>query len=209
MCTWKLLRSLCAATALLCGETALSAEIPVPKPVPADSPNTTITSQRMTVRNQENRAIFEGSVVLTKGSLTVHSDVMVVIFKSTNRPEPSDVSETRKNAEAGKNGKRTSDLPDKGKNGASGNLPIMANRSVSMIEASGRVRIIKEGGQATCRKAVYHGDEDKIVLTGDPVAWQKGTQVTGQKIIMYLSEDRSVVEGSSRVMISPEGGTTQ
>jgi lipopolysaccharide export system protein LptA len=76
---------------------------------------------------------------------------------------------------------------------------------VSLIEATGRVRIVKADGQATCRKAVYHGDEDKIVLTGDPVAWQKGTKVSGEKITMYLAEERSVVEGQSRVMIEPEG----
>jgi len=45
---------------------------------------TTITSQRMTVRNQENKAVFEGAVILTKGTLVVHSDVMVVFFKSTD-----------------------------------------------------------------------------------------------------------------------------
>ena len=203
MCTWKLLRSLCLATAILYARAAFSGELPVPRSVPPDSPNTTITSQRMTVRNQENKAIFEGSVVLTKGTLTVHSDVMEIIFRSTNRPDASNP------AGAGKNGKKPSNVSDKGSNGASGNLPIMANRSVSIIEATGRVRIVKEVGHATCRKAVYHGDEDKIVLTGDPVVWQKGTQVTGQKIIMYLAEDRSVVEGSSRVMIAPEEGATQ
>jgi lipopolysaccharide export system protein LptA len=74
-----------------------------------------------------------------------------------------------------------------------------------MIEATGRVLIEKDDGRATCRKAVYHGDEEKIVLTGEPVAWQKGTRVTGKKITMYLAEDRSIVEGGSRVSIQPEG----
>jgi lipopolysaccharide export system protein LptA len=158
----------------------------------------------MTVRNQENKAIFEGNVVLTKGALIVHSDVMVVFFKSANQDEQATSSE------AGANGKGKDSVPsERGKVAGGGTLPIMANRSVSMIEATGRVKIMKEDGQATCRKAIYHGNEDKIVLTGDPVVWQKGTRVTGQKITMYLAEDRSVVEGGSRVMIAPEGGTSQ
>ncbi|MGH7233110.1 MAG: LptA/OstA family protein [Nitrospiraceae bacterium] len=184
--------------------TTSSAEMPITKPASSEATTTTITSQRMTVRNQENKAVFEGAVVLTKGNLIVHSDLMVVFFKPANQTESAGPSDP------GSNGKAKASLPDeKEKSAGSGNLPIMANRSVSMIEATGRVRIVKEDGQATCRKAIYHGDEDKIVLTGDPVAWQKGTRVTGQKIIMYLAEDRSVVEGGSHVMIEPEGGASR
>lgn len=47
---------------------------------------------------------------------------------------------------------------------------------------------------------------EEDLLTGDPVAWQKGTRVSGKQIIMFLDEDRSVVEGDSRVIIEGEGG---
>ena len=68
------------------------------------------------------------------------------------------------------------------------------------------MRIEKEDGRATCQKAVYYEDEKKIILTGDPVAWQKGTRVSGKRIIMFLDEDRSVVEGDSQVVIEGESG---
>lgn len=189
------------AALILAWAVAGSPETVAAKPVSTDAASTTITSQRMTVRNQDNKAIFEGAVVLTKGNLVVHSDTMVVFFKPAQAAQPNlersvDQADHTKNAPPS----------DKDKNAGGGTLPIMGNRSVKLIEATGRVRITKEDGQATCRKAVYHGDEDKIVLTGDPVAWQKGTRVTGQRIIMYLAEDRSVVEGGSQVMIQPEGG---
>ncbi len=204
MFTWRWRHSICIVIALTTVWTTSPAETALTSPASPGPANTTITSQRMTVRNQENKAIFEGSVVLTKGTLVVHSDVMVVFFKSVNRDEQATPSE------GGVNGKGKDSAPsERGKAAGSGTLPIMANRSVSLIEATGRVKIMKEDGQATCRKAVYHGDEDKIVLTGDPVAWQKGTRVTGQKITMYLGEDRSVVEGGSQVMIAPEGGASQ
>jgi lipopolysaccharide export system protein LptA len=174
-----------AALAIL----AWTAEATEGKSVSSDEANTTITSQRMTVHNQDNKAIFEGAVVLTKGSLVVHSDVMVVFFKPAGRL--SAVGLERSNPETPT---RSSDLP------------IVSNRKVSLIEATGRVKIVKEDGQATCRKAVYHEDEDKIILTGEPVAWQNGTRVSGQKITLYLAEDRSVVEGGSQVMIQPGGG---
>lgn len=158
---------------------------------------TTITAEKMTVQNQDNRAVFEGSVVMTKGSLVVHSDTMVVSFKTQGQ------SASRK--AGGQAARRSGAGTDHavGERG-DGGLPTIGSRSVSMIEAMGRVRIEKDDGTATCQKAVYYGDEEKIVLTGEPVAWQKGARVTGQKITLYLVEDRSVVEGGSRVMIEPE-----
>jgi lipopolysaccharide export system protein LptA len=154
--------------------------------------NTTITAQKMTVRNQENKAIFEGEVVMTRAGLEVHSDMMVVSFKAVS-PD----------AGAASNG-LSPKTPDKPSAPLQGKLPTMGNRAVSMVEATGRVRIVKDDGQATCGKAVYLGDEEKIVLTESPVAWQKGARVTGKKITMYLAEDRSVVEGESRVMIQQD-----
>ncbi|WP_447987343.1 LptA/OstA family protein [Nitrospira sp. Nam74] len=184
----KLLSSL-ACTILLLSAIVVFADTPNRKPPSPEETRTTITSQRMTVRNQENKAIFEGAVTLTKGALVVHSDVMVVFFKAADAASASGTM-------ASSPGTRSEELP------------VMSNRAVSTIEATGKVKIFKDDGQATCRKAVYDGATEKIVLTGEPVAWQKGTRVTGQKITMYLAEDRSVVEGGSQVMIEPEGGGT-
>jgi lipopolysaccharide export system protein LptA len=86
----------------------------------------------------------------------------------------------------------------------------MSNRSVSRVEATGdahRVTIKYENGNATCQKAVYFVDGEKIVLTGDPVAWEKGTRVSGKQITIFLAEERSVVEGGSHVRIEGEGAS--
>jgi hypothetical protein len=45
----------------------------------------------------------------------------------------------------------------------------------------------------------------KVVLTGDPVAWERGTRVSGKQITIFLAEERSVVEGGSHVRIEGEG----
>ncbi|BCA56755.1 conserved exported protein of unknown function [Nitrospira sp. KM1] len=152
---------------------------------------TTITSKKMTVKNHDNLAIFEGSVVLTRGTLVVYSDRMVVSFGSqngptTNRPDTLEVAKPAVN----RKGPET-----------------VSNRAVNKIEAMGRVKIERDNGNATCDKAVYYREEDKIVLTGSPVAWEKGTRVSGKQITMFLAEDRSVVEGGSHVRIEPEGET--
>ncbi len=181
--------------------TALGADAGLSRTTPSQGISTTITSQRMTVHNQDGQAIFEGSVVLTKGTLVVHSDKMVVSF----RPTDQGAVET-KNGETG-NKAEVSREKERGGGARREAFPVMSNRSVSTIEATGRVKIDKEGGRATCQKAVFYQDEEKIVLTGEPIAWEKGTRVTGKQITMFLAEDRSVVEGGSHVMIEGEGGS--
>lgn len=162
---------------------------------------TTITSRTMTVSNQENTAIFDGSVVLTRGRLVVHSDHMVVSFHPSRNGAESKRTAGATSANPPTSARVTGqDQKDRD------TAPAVSERSIRMVEATGRVTIQKEDGHATCQRAVYYEDQKKIILTGDPVAWQKGTRVSGKQIIMFLDEDRSVVEGDSRVIIDGEGG---
>lgn len=181
MLIWLLLLNL-----LTFGTASLSesADAALPKGGVEQAVSTTITSKKMTVKNQDSQAVFEGAVVLTRGSLVVYSDRMVVMFRAQDPP----ASDNQKGPEA---------------------VPVVSNRSVNRIEATGRVKIEKDSGSATCEKAIYYHDGDKIVLTGDPVAWDKGTRVSGKQITMFLAEDRSVVEGGSHVRIEPEGGASR
>lgn len=151
-----------------------SAKPPATQPV-----TTTVTSERMTVQNKERRAVFEGKVVLTKGDLVVRSDVMVVFYEP--RDEQQDGSPPAGDGEEGEE--------------------QVSQMAVSKIEATGRVKIEKKAGTATCRKAVFYQKEQKIVLTGDPVAWERGNRVTGERIIMFLEQDRTVVDGRSTVIL--------
>ncbi|MBS0168807.1 MAG: hypothetical protein JSR62_00515 [Nitrospira sp.] len=174
---------------------------PSAKEPAANAAPTTITSRTMTVSNQENTAIFDGAVVLTRGRLVVHSDHMVVSF------HPSGHAAERKPGAGAVSAKPSSNAMANGHGGKDRDTtPAVSERSIRMVEATGRVKIEKEDGHATCQKAVYFEDQKKIVLTGDPVAWQKGTRVSGKQIIMFLDEDRSIVEGDSRVIIEGEGG---
>jgi lipopolysaccharide export system protein LptA len=183
MSKWLLLLSaLISATATA----ALAAVEPAANGTADQAPGTTVISQRMTFKNQENQAVFDGAVVLTRGTLVVYSDRMVVSFGNQEAAAEPKIS-------------KPPTTPAKGPE-------TVSNRAVTQIEATGRVKIERDAGNATCRKAVYYRDEDKIVLTGDPVAWDKGTRVSGKRITMFLGEDRTVVEGGSHVRIEPEGG---
>jgi lipopolysaccharide export system protein LptA len=183
MSKWLLLLS---SLVLATMTAALGAVAPASNGASDPALGTTVISKKMTFKNQENQAVFDGAVVLTRGTLVVYSDRMVVSFGSQEaaaEPKPG----------------KTSTTPAKGPD-------TVSNRAVTQIEATGRVKIERDAGNATCQKAVYYRDEDKIVLTGDPVAWDKGTRVSGKRITMFLGEDRTVVEGGSHVRIEPEGG---
>jgi len=178
---------------------AVAAETRPSKEPAATSAPTTITSRTMTVNNQENTAIFDGAVVLTRGLLVVQSDHMVVSFHPGRNGADNKDSATGSKSKSLSN---TTAAESKERDAA----PAVSERSIRMVEATGRVNIKKEDGHATCQKAVYYEEQKKIVLTGEPVAWQKGTRVSGKRIIMFLDEDRSVVEGDSQVIIEAEGG---
>ena len=193
MWIWLLLLN---ALLLVVTSSSESADAAISKSGVDQAVSTTITAKKMTVKNQDSQAVFEGAVVLTRGSLVVYSDRMVVLFRAQDSP----ANDNQKGHEAVKGV-----APSKGSDA----VPAVSNRSVNRIEATGRVKIEKDSGSATCEKAIYYHDGDKIILTGDPVAWEKGTRVSGKQITMFLAEDRSVVEGGSHVRIEPDGGAAK
>ena len=144
----------------------------------AKNPPTTITSKTMIANNKAGTVIFQGEVHLTQAGLDVQSDEMIVRFTTDESSQPA--------------GTQT---PEQG-----------GKRKISVIEAKGNVVIVKGEGKATCGHAIYYKDEERIVLTESPVAWQAGTRVSGPKMTMYLKEDRSVVEGGTNVLIEEQEG---
>lgn len=65
-------------------------------------------------------------------------------------------------------------------------------RSVS----TGNVRIItKDCRTGTARRAEYYDAEQRVVLIENARVWQEDSVVTGERITIYLAEDRSVVQG--------------
>ena len=87
----------------------------------AEFSHTEITANMMTAHSTERKAVFEGAVVLKQGDLTVHSDVMVVFFKSIENAASDQ----------------------------SGGESESQERKVDFIEATGSVVIEKGDGNAT------------------------------------------------------------
>jgi lipopolysaccharide export system protein LptA len=74
-------------------------------------------------------------------------------------------------------------------------LDDKGNRIVRTV-STGNVRIItKDCRTGTAKRAEYYDDEQRVVLIGDARVWREDNVVTGEKITIFLAEDRSVVEG--------------
>lgn len=69
------------------------------------------------------------------------------------------------------------------------------SKNIREIVARGNVVVRKEGRIALANLATYSLREEKIVLTGDARIIEKENQLGGEKIILFMRDDRSIVEG--------------
>lgn len=81
---------------------------------------------------------------------------------------------------------------------------------ITHLVAKGNVRILQKDWRATCEEAVYDHTQDRIVLEGNPVIRQGLNEVRGKRVIFFVKENRSVVEGGEggrvEVTLVPEKG---
>ena len=83
-------------------------------------------------------------------------------------------------------------------------------RAIRTVRATGSVRIRKADILASGDAADYEAATGVAVLTGNPKVWRDRDVVAGERITLYLAEDRSVVEGARAVIYQgrpAEGGS--
>lgn len=73
-------------------------------------------------------------------------------------------------------------------------------KGVREIEARGNVVVTQEGRVALANHAVYFSAEEKIILTGDARVIENESQVGGERITLFMRDERSIIEGG-RVLI--------
>jgi lipopolysaccharide export system protein LptA len=65
--------------------------------------------------------------------------------------------------------------------------------------STGNVRIItRDCRTGTARRAEYHDLEQRVVLSGNARVWQEDNVVSGETIVIYLAQDRSVAEAGAQ-----------
>ncbi|HET7874657.1 MAG TPA: lipopolysaccharide transport periplasmic protein LptA [Methylomirabilota bacterium] len=76
-------------------------------------------------------------------------------------------------------------------------LDAKGDRIVRAV-STGNVKILtRDCRSGTAHRAEYYDDEQRVVLIGNARVWREDNVVTGERITMYLAEDRAVVESGS------------
>lgn len=73
-----------------------------------------------------------------------------------------------------------------------------AAQKIEKLRAEGAVRIIKQDLTATSEALDFFAYESKVILTGEAKAWQGKNVVTGDRIVLFLDEGRSVVDSGEK-----------
>jgi len=69
-----------------------------------------------------------------------------------------------------------------------------ASKGVREIEALGNVVVRKDGRIAHANKAIYYSKDEKIILTGEARINENENQLGGERITLFMRNDRSIVE---------------
>ena len=146
----------------------------------------TITADQLDYDYKANVVVYHGTVQAAQGRVVLHSDQLRITFDNT------------KDAKDGKSDK--SDKADGAKPAASsGSDPTAAETGkVKEIVATGSVRIDQGTRFVTGGKAVFDQTSRTVVLTENPVLHDGPNEVAGDRVVVFIDENRSVVEGGRK-----------
>ena len=136
-----------------------------------------VVADRLEVDNRANVAEFIGSVKATQGDVTIISDVLKVFYER----EDDEEAKEKKGVEAG--------MVDSG-------------GKVRKVVAIGHVKITQKDRVGVGSKATYWAGGRKMLLEGKATVWRGKNQVSGEKITVFMDQNRSVVHGKPGKRVS-------
>lgn len=147
----------------------------------------------------ENEVKKAETLSITSDTLEIKHDSQEVIFKGDVTAKKSEFVINCKELVV----RYAEDEPGK-KTGSTGSYRI------DRVIGTGNVRITrKKGGVATAEKAIYIQEGERLLLSGNPVIHHGDDMVEGDRITLFLKENRSIVESSGkkkvRAVIFPRG----
>lgn len=137
-----------------------------------------VESDNLEVKDQEQAAIFTGSVVLTQGGSTVRARKLTIYYyKKGEGPK----------AAAPKG-------PQQGETQGAKSAPE-AGRDIRRMEAEGDVVVTQRNQKATGARGVFDVESNKVELTGGVVVSQDDNVIRGERLKVDLTTQISRVEG--------------
>lgn len=80
-----------------------------------------------------------------------------------------------------------------------------AENSIKEIHAIGNVKVHSKERVIFSEEASYINNEEKIIFSGNPKAIEGDNVITGTKIIYFLQDDRTLIEGSRVILQNIQG----
>lgn len=82
-------------------------------------------------------------------------------------------------------------------------------KTVAKIEAVGNVKVVQEGiREAQGERAIFINKDQTVELSGNTVVSEGDSRLSGEKLIIYIAENRSVIFGGEngrvKAIINPE-----
>jgi len=125
-----------------------------------------IDSDRLDAYNDKRLVVFSGNAVAVQGDKVLKADKLLLYYKKKESgDQKAEVKEL-----AGKSG------------------------DLERIEAKGRVIMTQGERVVTGEEAVYYQETQKIVVTGNPVMREKKNVIRGDRIVVFVNENRGLVE---------------
>jgi lipopolysaccharide export system protein LptA len=140
----------------------------------------TVTSQTLEYDYKRNVVVYRGAVRAEQGDVQLTSDELTIHLASPEEPTASPAGEPAE------------------KERPAGEGALGGRVQLREIVATGRVRIDQGERWATGGRAVFDQTKRILLLTGDPVLHDGPNQIAGDRVVVYLDEDRSVVEGGQK-----------
>ena len=82
---------------------------------------------------------------------------------------------------------------------------LIASKASETILAQEKVKIKFKNIKGKANKATYfYNHKNIIILEGKPIAWRNNDKITGEKIIIELSNNKIRTEGNAKFIISKE-----
>ncbi len=76
------------------------------------------------------------------------------------------------------------------------------SKAIKTVIASGNVKIVQLDRRATGQRVTFNQDVNKIVLEGEAVLREGENVIRGDRVVYYVDEERSIVEGGKGGRVS-------
>jgi lipopolysaccharide export system protein LptA len=131
-----------------------------------------IVSDRLDAYNEKRMVVFSGNALATQGGRTIRSDRLTLYYKDDKR------SAVRPGGEPEGMG------------------------ALERVEASGHVTITEGERIVTGETALFDQEAQKITMTGSAVLREGTNVIRGERIVVFLNENRGVVESAENKRVT-------